>query len=174
MENKIYNYSEKESFTLMTWLADELQQLAHSKGYKNIFQPGLMREIIVANILGHIPSGGKRGIDAYDRNNPDLHYEYLASNIGIFQMDRMYGYTKSKSQQQQSLDRITRNENFFHILFDKENPLKPLKIWKINTNKVLEEAKQQLSVSAADHLSFSLPWTEENGTLVYECEDVNA
>ena len=163
------SYTEKESYVLMSWLADELQKLASDQGFSNIFQPGAMREVIVAHILGHKASGAKRGPDAMDRYRPGINYEYLASNAGNFQMDRMYGYTKSKSQQQQSLERITRNESFFHILFDKSNPLKVLKIWKIPMNVVLEEAKAQLVFSAADHISFSLPWTEGNGELVYEC-----
>jgi len=79
----------------------------------------------------------------------------------------LYGYTKSEEQQRQSLERIIRNKYFFHVLFDKDNPLKVLKIWKISSKVILEEAKKQLSVSSADHISFNKQWTEENGELVY-------
>jgi len=87
-----FSYTEDEAYTLMTWLAAELQSLAKSQGFKNIFQPGLMREIIIARILGHKANGGKRGTDASDHENQNIHYEYLSSFLGNFQMDRMYGY----------------------------------------------------------------------------------
>lgn len=53
------------------------QKLAHSIGIPNILQPGLVKEMIIADILGHELVHSKRDADACDPNNRKLMFEYL-------------------------------------------------------------------------------------------------
>lgn len=175
------DYSVSERYVLMCWLADELQTLAKDMGYVNIFQPGLMREIKIAELLNHRAIGGKRGSDACNRDNPSETYEYLNATIRrnknledtSFQMDRMYGKNKSEEQHKKSVDRIIKNQYFFHVLFDDADPLKILRMWRLDPIVVLKEAERQLESYECDHISFSLSWTKENGELIYDVDIAN-
>lgn len=136
----------------------------------DITSKGLIKELIVASILGHSVSKDMHGADACNTNNRNEKYEYLCCSNngkrqGTFQMDRMYGYTASKKQQKDSLKRITRNKYFFHCLF---NRLNCLKIWSVETPVILKEAKEKLARCKSNHISFGQKWTMEKGEIVYE------
>jgi len=53
-------------------LVAQAQELALSIGIPNILQPGLVKEMIIASILGHELIHSKRDADACDPNNPDI------------------------------------------------------------------------------------------------------
>ena len=56
----------------------EAARLARSIGITNLLQPGLVREMIIADILGHELIHSKRHADAHAVGNPDEKYEYLS------------------------------------------------------------------------------------------------
>lgn len=72
-------------------LIRKAQELALKIGIPNILQPGLVKEMIVSEILGHEPIVSKRDADARDRKNPEIKYEYLTCyEGGTGQLDRMF------------------------------------------------------------------------------------
>lgn len=72
-------------------LVREAAELARKIGIANLLQPGLVREMIVADILGHDLIHSKRDADAHAANNPDEKYEYLSCKEGgTGQLDRMF------------------------------------------------------------------------------------
>jgi hypothetical protein len=86
----------------------EAQNIAKTNGYNNILQPGFIKEMIVADILGHQVHRTKHEPDAYDKVDPNIKYEYLSCfENGSFQFDRMFKSPVEKRNK--SLQRITRN-----------------------------------------------------------------
>lgn len=63
-------------------LVVQAQKLALQIGIPNILQPGLVKEMIIAEILGHELIHSKRDADACDPNNPSVKYEYLSCYEG--------------------------------------------------------------------------------------------
>ena len=147
-------------------LLKSAQQLARDKyRVENILQPGVIKELMMAEILGHqlIPSKG--AADAKDEQGGT--YEYLASikrinvttNRGCsFQLDRV---TPS------NLRRVTRNTAFYFGIF--LNHLEVEEIWRVEIPVVLKEVKRQLANCKNDiaHVNFLLKWLQNNGTKVY-------
>lgn len=132
-------------------------------GITNILQPGIVKELIMAELLGHDLIPQKDMPDACDSDGHQ--YEYLASilrrnvrtNPGCsFQMDRV---TRT------NLARITRNEAFYFGVF--ESHLVVAEIWRVETATVLAEAKRQLEKSRNEicHVNFLLKWLRSNGTM---------
>ena len=69
----------------------EAAELANSVGIPNLLQPGLVKELIIADLLGHQPITSKRDADACDPNDPTILYEYLSCKEGgSGQFDRMF------------------------------------------------------------------------------------
>ena len=58
-------------------LVREASDLARSVNIANLLQPGLVKEMIIADILGHELIHSKRDADAHAPGNPDEKYEYL-------------------------------------------------------------------------------------------------
>jgi hypothetical protein len=145
---------------------NEAQRIALEKhGVPNILQPGVIKELIMAEILGHDLIPQKDCADAKDKNGNT--YEYLASirrvnvttNKGCsFQMDRVTP---------NNLNRVTRNKAFFFGIF--KSHLEVEEIWKVEISVVLAEVKRQLEKCKNDiaHVNFLLKWLEENGTKVF-------
>ena len=71
------------------------QEIASLNGLRNILQPGLVKELVVADILGHEVHRTKHEPDAYDPKDPSRQFEYLSMYFvgGTFQMDRMFQVT---------------------------------------------------------------------------------
>src|SRR3989344_4866422 len=97
-------------------LLKKAQKVATNIGINNILQPGIIKELIIAEILGHTIIPQKDLPDARDKKNN--YYEYLSSinrknvktNKGSsFQIDRV---TKN------NLKRITRNAAFYFAFFE--------------------------------------------------------
>ena len=147
-------------------LLKEAQQIALEKhGIPNILQPGVIKELMMAEILEHDLIPQKDSADAKDKNGKS--YEYLASirrvnvttNKGCsFQMDRV---TPS------NLNRVIRNKAFYFGIF--KDHLEVEEIWKVETPVVLAEVKRQLGKCKNDiaHVNFLLNWLKENGTKVF-------
>jgi len=147
-------------------LLKEAQRIALEKhGVPNILQPGVIKELMMAEILGHNLIPQKDSADAKDKTgNP---YEYLASirRVGVttnkgcsFQMDRV---TPS------NLHRVTRNKAFYFGIF--KDHLEVDEIWRVEIPVVLTEVKRQLGKCRNDiaHVNFLLKWLGENGTKVF-------
>lgn len=145
---------------------ERAQKIAEQKyQIKNILQPGIIKELILAEKLNHKLITNKDRADAEDHFGS---YEYLCSirrvntktNRGCsFQMDRV---TNS------NLSRITRNKRFYFGIFKSHLELE--KIISVETSVVLEETKRQLDNCKNEiaHINFLLKWVEENGKLVFE------
>jgi len=99
------------------------QALASSIGIANILQPGLVKEMIISEILGHELIASKRDADACDKDNHVLKYEYLSFyEGGTGQLDRMFKSPPEKRVE--SLRRITRNAMIYLAVFYKRKPLR--------------------------------------------------
>jgi len=146
----------------------EAQNIAKRSGYNNILQPGFIKEMIVANILGHQVHKTKHEPDAYDMNDSSICYEYLSCfEKGSFQFDRMFKSPVEKRSK--SLQRITRNSKIYCAVFEKESPLNVLEIYELEPEVVAKEAERQLDLSSNDisHVGFSIKWVTINGEKVY-------
>ena len=147
-------------------LLKEAQRIALEKHrVPNILQPGIIKELMMAEILGHDLIPQKDSADAKDKDGNC--YEYLASirrvnvirNKGCsFQMDRV---TPG------NLNRVTRNKAFYFGIF--KDHLEVEEIWKVDIPVVLSEVKRQLLKCRNDiaHVNFLLGWLENNGTKVF-------
>ena len=146
-------------------LLKKAQKLADGIGINNILQPGIIKELIIAEILGHTLITQKDLPDAKDEKNN--YYEYLSSinrrnvktNKGSsFQIDRV---TKN------NLKRINRNAAFYFAFF--ENHLNIEEIYRIETTDVLKEVNRQLSSCKNEigHVNFLTRWVKNIGRKVY-------
>ncbi|MGA6828581.1 hypothetical protein ACO9S2_13330 [Nitrospira sp. NS4] len=147
-------------------LLKEAQRIALEKhGVPNILQPGVIKELMMAEILGHDLIPQKDSADAQDKSGNT--YEYLASirrikvstNKGCsFQMDRITS---------NNLNRVTRNKAFYFGIF--KDHLEVDEIWKVEVPVVLAEVKRQLEKCKNEiaHVNFLLKWLEENGVKVF-------
>ena len=149
-------------------LVQQAFALARSLGIPNLLQPGLAKEIVIADILGHEVIPAKRQPDARDPENPDIMYEYLSCKEGgSGQFDRMFKFPLDKRER--SLDRIRRNSKIYLAVFYADNQLKAKTIYELDPKVVEHEAVRQLERSANDisHVGFSISWTSEHGRVVY-------
>lgn len=150
-------------------LVAKAQTLANSVGIDNLLQPGLVKEIIVAEILGHTVITSKRDADACDRHNPAIKYEYLTCKEGgTGQLDRMFREPPEKRED--SLARITRNRKVYFAVFFKSNQLKVKVIYELSPALVVRETRLKLdrSSNSISHVGFSTKWAAENGRVVYQ------
>jgi hypothetical protein len=149
-------------------LLKQAQKIATENGFHNLLQPGLVKELIIADILGHDAHKTKHKADAHDAIDPTIKFEYLSCfEYGTFQIDRMFKTPESKRQK--SLERITRNTAIYCAIFEKQNPLTVSRIYEVEPEVLLKETERQLNESTNDisHISFSTKWVIENGEKVY-------
>jgi len=144
-------------------------ELAKSIGITNLLQPGLVKEMIIADILGHELIHSKRDADAHAPGVPAEKYEYLSCKEGrTGQLDRMFKSPPAKRAE--SLRRITRNRKVFLAIFHAANQTRCKTIYELDPNVVLREAERQLDRSRNEisHVGFSEVWARENGGVVYQ------
>ena len=144
-------------------------ELARTVGIHNILQPGLAKEMIIADILGHELITTKRGADARDPSDPSIVYEYLScKERGSGQLDRMFKEPEDKRQE--SLNRILRNNKIYFAIFYQINQIKVKIIYELDPETVVAETERQLdrSRNAISHVGFSESWVKHNGKVVYE------
>jgi hypothetical protein len=161
----------KEIIRRIIRLVIQAQELALKIGITNILQPGLVKEMIIAEILGHELIHSKRDADACDPNDPNTKFEYLSCyEGGKGQLDRMFKEPVEKREE--SLNRIWRNEKIYFAIFYKENPLKIKVIFEIEPNILVEETEKQLDKSrnAISHVGFTEKWASLNGIIVFNSD----
>ena len=150
-------------------LALESQRLARSVGIPYILQPGLVKEMIIANHLGHKLLWSKRDADACDFNDDRVKYEYLSCKQGgSGQFDRMFKSPQEKRER--SLHRIMRNKKIYFAVFYSDDQLMVETIYEIEPDVMRQEAVRQLDVSGNDisHVGFREKWAKSNGKVVYK------
>ena len=158
----------EETIRKIIELVVKAQKLARSIGIGNLLQPGLVKEMIIADVLGHKLITTKRDADACDPIDPSIKYEYLSCKEGgSGQLDRMFKEPPDKRDE--SLTRITRNRHQYFAIFYKDNQLKLKAIYELDPALVLDEAERQLdrSRNAISHVGFPIKWAIQNGKLVY-------
>jgi hypothetical protein len=146
----------------------QAQEIAAQHGFKNLLQPGLVKELVVADILGHEVHKTKHEPDAFDPAKPERKFEYLSCfEGGTFQLDRMFRSPQYKRAK--SLERITRNTAIYCAVFDKESPLDVLAIYEVTVGAMLRETERQLDASSNEisHVGFTIKWAQQNGEVVY-------
>lgn len=149
-------------------LVRKAQILAFKIGVPNILQPGLVKEMIIAEILGHDLISSKRDADACDKKDSSIKYEYLSCyEGGTGQLDRMFKAPADKRAE--SLHRITRNKMIYFAIFYKKDPLKVKVIYAIEPAVLLKETERQLDRSSNDisHVGFNEEWSAINSKVVY-------
>ncbi len=147
-------------------------ELARAIGIPNLLQPGLVKEMIIADILGHQLIPTKRGADACDPTNPSILYEYLSCKEGgTGQLDRMFKEPLDKRQK--SLERVTRNTKIYFVVFYKANQTKVKVIYELEPQVVAEETNRRLdsSKNKISHVAFRESWVKQNGKVVYEAKN---
>ena len=144
-------------------------ELARSLDISNLLQPGLVKEMIIADILGHELIHSKRDADAHAPNNAAEKYEYLSCKEGgSGQLDRMFKEPATKRAE--SLARITRNSKVYFAVFYEHNQTKCKVIYELTTDVIVQETERQLdrSRNAISHVGFSEDWARRNGKVVYQ------
>jgi len=144
------------------------QELASKHGIRNLLQPGMVKELIIADILGHEVHKTKHEPDAWDPNDPTKKYEYLTCfEKGTFQLDRMF--KRPRIKREKSLERVTRNSAIYCAVFEEENPLNILCIYRVDVTVFLSEVERQLNTSrnAISHVGITIKWCKDNGEIVY-------
>lgn len=147
----------------------EASELARSVGISNLLQPGLAKEMIIADILGHKLIHSKRDADAHAVGAPDEKYEYLSCKEGgSGQLDRMFKEPPDKREE--SLTRITRNSKIYYAVFYANNQTRCKIIYELEPDVVLEEAERQLdrSRNSISHVGFGIRWVSRHGKVVYD------
>ena len=142
-------------------LVETLNLLKETEGFEqDLLTPGFIKEWLVSKILNHSCHKTKHGPDATSMDGLE-HYEYLSCKEGgSFQLDRIH---------KDNLHRIERNNAFYFALFDKEQGLNCIKIFKGDTSVVLSEAKEKIAKmsDSSKHIGFSIDWVEKNCELIY-------
>ena len=149
-------------------------ELARTVGIQNLLQPGLVKEMIIADLLGHELIITKRDADARDPDNPKIVYEYLpCKEGGTGQLDRMFKDPADKREE--SLNRIHRNAKIYYAVFYATNQTRAKIIYEIEPEVLVEETERQLNRSrnSISHVGFSEKWVRENGKVVYEDSNRN-
>lgn len=144
------------------------QELASKHGIRNLLQPGMVKELIIADILGHEVHRTKHEPDAWDPHDPSKKFEYLTCfEKGTFQLDRMFKSPAKKRDK--SLERITRNTLIYCAVFEEKSPLNVIKIYKVDVQVFLREVERQLDASRnkISHVGITVNWCDENGEVVY-------
>ncbi|VAX40849.1 hypothetical protein MNBD_PLANCTO02-1126 [hydrothermal vent metagenome] len=158
-----------EVFRKIVSLVLKAAELARSVGIDNLLQPGLVKEMIIADILGHELIHKKRDADAHAKGNPDEKYEYLSCKEGgSGQFDRIFKEPSAKRAE--SLKRITRNKMIYLAVFYKSNQTKVKVIYKIKPSVLLKETEAKLdrSENSISHVGFTENWAKSNGNVVYQ------
>jgi hypothetical protein len=143
------------------------QEIAAEHGFTNLLQPGLVKELVVADILGHQVHKTKHEPDAFDPANPARKFECLSCfEGGTFQLDRMFSSPADKRAK--SLARISRNAAIHCAVFDKESPLDVLVIYEVQVAAMPREAARQLDASRNEisHVGFAIGRVRQNGKVV--------
>lgn len=142
--------------------------MARSISIHNLLQPGPIKEMIIADILGHELTHSKRDADACSVDDPDEKYECLSCKEGgRGQLDRMFREPADKRAE--SLGRITRNRKIYYAVFYANDQTRCKVIYEIEPDVAVTEAERQLdgSRNRISHVGFSEAWAKKRGAVVY-------
>ena len=162
------SHSQSEAHSQIIELVLRASELAQSIGIPNLLQPGLVKEMIIADILGHELIHSKRDADAHAPGNAAEKYEYLSCKEGgSGQFDRMFKEPPDKRAE--SLHRITRNTRIYYAVFYAANQTRCKVIYELEPDTVLAEAERQLDKSrnAISHVGLSITWARQHGQVAY-------
>ncbi len=162
----------REVYRKIIYLVVKASELARAVGIHNLLQPGLVKEMIIADILGHELITTKRDADARDPNDPSIIYEYLSCKEGgSGQLDRMFKEPDDKRQE--SLNRIWRNSKIYFAIFYQANQTRVKIIYELDPEIMVEEAVRQLdgSRNVISHVGFPETWIKQHGKVVYEYKE---
>ena len=146
----------REIYRKIIDLVVKAAEMARTLGIHNLLQPGLVKEMMIADILGHELITAKRGADARNPENPSRVYEYLSCKEGgSGQLDRMF--KRPDKKRQESLNRIRRNDQIYYAVFYKHNQMKVKVIYELDPKIVVQETERQLDRSGNEisHVGFS-------------------
>jgi len=163
-----FSHMGRDVFRRIVGLILQAAEIARGVGISNILQPGLVKEMIIAEILGHELISTKRDADAHEPGHPNIKYEYLSCKEGgSGQLDRMFKEPATKRAE--SLARITRNRSIFFAVFFSNNQTKVKVIYELDPPTVVIETERKLdrSRNAISHVGFSENWARMNGKKVY-------
>lgn len=158
----------REIYRKIIDLVQSAANLARSIGISNLLQPGLVKEMIIADLLGHELIHSKRDADAHAPGNPSIKYEYLSCKEGgTGQLDRMFASPPDKRAE--SLTRITRNRMIYFAVFYAHDQMRVKVIYEISPEALAQETERQLDSSRNEisHVGFSEVWAKTNGTIAY-------
>jgi len=147
-------------------------ELARTVGIHNLLQPGLVKEMIMADHLGHKVIITKRDADACDPKDSTILYEYLSCKEGgTGQFDRMFKEPADKRKE--SLNRIWRNEKIFFAVFFESEQTRAKIIYELEPNVLVQETERQLDASrnSISHVGFTEAWVRRNGKVVYRAPE---
>ena len=159
----------RDEYRRIIQLILKVAELVRLIGISNLLQPGLVKEMIIADTLGHELIQSKRDADAHAHNNPDEKYEYLSCKEGgSGQLDRMFKEPADKRAE--SLTRITRNSQIYLAVFYAADQTRCKVIYELDPEVMKEETERQLdrSRNSISHVGFSIAWARRNGRIVYE------
>lgn len=162
-----------EGYRKIIGLVLEAARIARTVCIQNILQPGLVKEMIIVDHLGHKLITTKRDADACSASDPSILYEYLSCKEGgTGQFDRMFKEPPEKRAE--SLYRISRNEKVFFAVFYGHEQTKAKVIYELAPEVVIHETERQLDASrnAISHVGFTEAWVRRNGTVVYKDPDL--
>jgi len=162
----------KDIYKKIIELILKASKIAKKVGINNLLQPGLVKEMIIADILEHDLITSKRDADAHAKGDPSIKYEYLSCKEGgTGQLDRMFKSPPEKRKE--SLSRITRNNKIYYAVFYSKNQIKAKIIYEIEPDVLLKEAERQLDQSRNNisHVGFSESWAKRKGRVVYKESD---
>lgn len=162
----------REVYRKIIELVRSAANLARSIGISNLLQPGLVKEMIIAELLGHELIHSKRDADAHAPGDPSIKYEYLSCKEGgTGQLDRMFASPTDKRAE--SLTRITRNRMIYFAVFYAQDQMRVKVIYEINPKVLVQETERQLDCSRNEisHVGFSESWVVANGAVAYSDPD---
>lgn len=133
----------REAYQEIISLVLQAAQLARTVGIDNLLQPGLVKEMIIAEHLGHCLITSKRDADACDPDDPTVLYEYLSCKEGgSGQFDRMFKAPPEKRQE--SLQRILRNRQVFYAVFYASDQMRVKVIYALEPNLLATAASKAI------------------------------
>lgn len=149
-------------------------------GFENTSQAGLLKEIMMAGILGHIVITDKHLPDAYNPLNEEEKYEYLSCQKNkTFAIDGMF--SRPEIDKKQSLKRITRNESFYCGIFE---GFIPLEIWRVETEDFFKKTDEDLTrrncksaknknskglnINREHTMNYSIKWVKSVGKKIWK------
>ena len=133
----------------------------------NPFQPGFIREVILANALGHEVNCDKKGVDATESNGDKTEYKTWKTG----------SWAKLNAQAEQGYKHLIHGEKFQYFA-EFSSPFVIDKVWRVAIDKVKEFCKDFMARTKKKkgHITFNFSnkWVKDNGELVELGEPVRS